>query len=188
MYLGKVLYFADFVLCPAVFLCAAAFEFFSLSPVFFGVWLLNAGAGAAAWTLIEYVLHRWAFHHVRWFRRYHELHHEKPNSHVGAPSFFFLPASISLIFVPVSRLSPLAASGLTGGVILGYTSYILVHHASHFYVGSRGSYFYRTRLRHLRHHFGDPNGNFGVTTGIWDRLFGTALERPARPSNIVTSR
>lgn len=26
---------------------------------------------------------------------------------------------------------------------------------------------------HLRHHYGNVNGDFGVTTPIWDRLFDT---------------
>jgi sterol desaturase/sphingolipid hydroxylase (fatty acid hydroxylase superfamily) len=31
-------------------------------------------------------------------------------------------------------------------------------------------------LRHARHHHLSNGGNFGVTTGVWDHVFGTALE------------
>jgi sterol desaturase/sphingolipid hydroxylase (fatty acid hydroxylase superfamily) len=50
------------------------------------------------------------------------------------------------------------------------------------------------RLRHLRHHRKAEPGNFGVTTGFWDLVFGTAIVpervRGARPvaSTEVTPR
>ena len=31
-------------------------------------------------------------------------------------------------------------------------------------------------LRHVRHHHLSNGGNFGVTAGVWDHVFGTALE------------
>ena len=43
-------------------------------------------------------------------------------------------------------------------------------------------YFYRLKRRHAQHHHVDGGRNFGVTTGFWDRIFGTvATKRPPRP-------
>jgi sterol desaturase/sphingolipid hydroxylase (fatty acid hydroxylase superfamily) len=29
----------------------------------------------------------------------------------------------------------------------------------------------------MRHHYSPKSGNFGVTTSVWDRVFGTAIKR-----------
>lgn len=185
MRLGKILYFGDFLACPALILCATAVAASTLSLVGIGLWLFGAVVGAASWTLVEYALHRWAFHQVRWFRRYHDMHHDESNSYVAAPSFLSIVAIVALVFVPLWPISPIVASGVTSGVALGYLIYMLVHHASHFWTSKPDSYLYKARLRHARHHFGSQLGNFGVTTGFWDRVFGTALERPQRQSASV---
>ena len=37
------------------------------------------------------------------------------------------------------------------------------------------------KRRHMAHHFHDENGNFGITTFFWDKVFGTYYDRPERP-------
>jgi sterol desaturase/sphingolipid hydroxylase (fatty acid hydroxylase superfamily) len=40
-----------------------------------------------------------------------------------------------------------------------------------------------TTHRHLRHHYSPRPGNFGVTTPLWDHVFGTYIAaRHERPS------
>ena len=41
-----------------------------------------------------------------------------------------------------------------------------------------GSLLYKAKLRHAGHHAG-RYGNFGVTTGFWDRVLGTIIARDA---------
>ena len=185
MRLGKILYFGDFVACPTIILCAAAVTALTLGPKEIGLWLIAALIGTASWTLIEYMLHRWAFHRVPWFQRYHDMHHAASNSYVGAPSFLSVFAIVALVFVPLWAINLTLASGAMSGVILGYFVYMLVHHASHFWITAPGSYLYKARLRHARHHFGSQLGNFGVTTKFWDRLFGTSLETRANRSALL---
>src|SRR4051812_22227940 len=79
-----------------------------------------------------------------------------------------------LIYVPVEMFSLMVASGLTTGVLGGYLAYQLVHHATHFRQSVPGSFLYRARVRHSGHHYHRELGNFGITTALWDQVFGTA--------------
>ena len=72
------------------------------------------------------------------------------------------------------------ASAVTGGLATGYLWYVIVHYAAHHWAPRPGSYFYRTRMHHARHHYAPDFGNYGVTSDIWDRIFGTVLERRSR--------
>ena len=36
------------------------------------------------------------------------------------------------------------------------------------------------KARHMAHHFHDETGNFGITSFVWDKAFGTFYERPDR--------
>jgi sterol desaturase/sphingolipid hydroxylase (fatty acid hydroxylase superfamily) len=75
----------------------------------------------------------------------------------------------------------LLATGLTAGLATGYLWYMVVHHATHFWIGRRDSYLYAAKRRHALHHHRDGERNFGVTTGFWDRVFGTEFEASTAP-------
>jgi sterol desaturase/sphingolipid hydroxylase (fatty acid hydroxylase superfamily) len=60
--------------------------------------------------------------------------------------------------------------------VTGYLAYVFVHSATHHWAPRRGSYLFRARRRHALLHHRSEEGNFGVTTGFWDVVFGTALE------------
>ena len=49
---------------------------------------------------------------------------------------------------------------------------MFVHHATHHGKIEPGHWLYPSRVRHMAHHYRE-NINFGVTTGFWDRVFGT---------------
>jgi sterol desaturase/sphingolipid hydroxylase (fatty acid hydroxylase superfamily) len=52
----------------------------------------------------------------------------------------------------------------------------VVHHLIHHRRGGApAGYLQGLRISHLRHHYSPQQGNFGVTTGIWDRVFGTVI-------------
>jgi sterol desaturase/sphingolipid hydroxylase (fatty acid hydroxylase superfamily) len=60
----------------------------------------------------------------------------------------------------------------------GYLAYDLLH--AYLHVGRPRTALGRwLRARHLRHHFADASGDFGVSAPYWDHVFNTAL--PARP-------
>jgi sterol desaturase/sphingolipid hydroxylase (fatty acid hydroxylase superfamily) len=69
----------------------------------------------------------------------------------------------------------IAASSLTTGVLAGYVGYMLVHHAAHYWTVSPGSWLNQARRHHALHHYHSETFNFGITTSIWDHVFGTAV-------------
>jgi sterol desaturase/sphingolipid hydroxylase (fatty acid hydroxylase superfamily) len=56
--------------------------------------------------------------------------------------------------------------------------YDLTHYALH-HVPLRGRTLRRLRAHHLRHHYGDHERGFGVTSGVWDWVFGTGFPEGA---------
>lgn len=150
------------------------------------VWsfVLSALAGIALWTFAEYWLHRVLGHDVRTrpnpFATEHVRHHSEGD--------YFAPgwkkALVTLAAVPaVAVLAALLvgpALGLTFGVafVSMYVLYEVVHRRAHTHrgVGAWGRYL---RRHHFHHHFGDPHKNHGVTSPLWDLVFGT-YERPTR--------
>ena len=176
MRLSKAGYYADFVIYPVIILALAAAELWPAQSAARLQWLLACLAGLAGWTLAEYLIHRFAFHRIPLLMRMHDMHHANPSALIGAPLWSSLAAFGLGVFIPLWWQAGFdLASGLTTGLMLGYLWYGVVHAAVHRYRLDRGSFLYRTKLRHARHHYGNQEGNFGVTTGLWDRVFGTAI-------------
>jgi sterol desaturase/sphingolipid hydroxylase (fatty acid hydroxylase superfamily) len=177
MRLSKVGYYADFVAYPAIILALTAAELRPAETRAQWQWPIACIVGIAGWTLAEYLIHRFVFHRIPLAARMHDMHHSSPGALIGAPLWSSLGAFGFGVFIPLWWQAGFdAASGLTTGLMLGYLWYILVHTAVHRYRLDRGSFLYQTKLRHAHHHHGTQEGNFGVTTGLWDRLFGTAIK------------
>jgi sterol desaturase/sphingolipid hydroxylase (fatty acid hydroxylase superfamily) len=180
MNLSRVLYFGDFVACPVAVLVLAILALAGRDIEATGLWVLMLITGVAVWTLVEYVIHRWVYHRVAFFQKYHDAHHMNPRGLIGAPSFYSVGIILGVFFAPLLGFGLVAASGFASGVLLGYTGYMLVHHLSHHLEPRPGSPLYEARLRHMAHHYHGIEGNYGVTTSFWDRVFSTSLERRRR--------
>lgn len=141
--------------------------------------VLVAG-GVLVWTLLEYVLHRIAFHVpfgfplLRAVRGLHGEHHDEPTDprHILTRPAFSFPAAV--LFWGLFRLLlpswPLAALP-TAGIAIGYVGYEVIHYLIHHYPRFRPL---RALARHhLHHHFKDPTRCFGVSTRLWDVVFRT---------------
>jgi sterol desaturase/sphingolipid hydroxylase (fatty acid hydroxylase superfamily) len=177
MRLSKILYFGDFILSPVVIVALAAGTLVGRDLGAVGLWLAAFALGVCAWTLVEYVVHRFIYHAVPPFEKFHDAHHEDPEELIGAPSFLMIGFIFLLFFTPVYPLGLLAASGVTAGGLAGYIGYMLVHHASHHFEPKPGSLLYEARLRHMAHHYSQTPGNYGVITSFWDHVFSTNVER-----------
>lgn len=150
-----------------------------------GIWCL----GLFSWTLVEYALHRFVFHANaespiptilwKWSAEIHLEHHHEPSrpNRVAAPPLLSLPYYLVLTAV-YSLLS--AALGLGWGIGLiagsglgfGFIAYEGIHAMTHLVQVKRGPFGYLKRY-HLIHHFKNPNGSFGVSSPLWDIVFGT---------------
>ena len=182
MRLSRLAYYIDFVISAGLVVGLAGYTISVAASIELGQWLLYAGLGAAGWTLIEYAVHRVIYHHAPYFRDLHDAHHAQPNAYIGAPPLIGIIIIVAVFFAPVVKVSHVAATGLTAGVLLGYMAYMLIHHAAHYWVLTPTSWLYRTRRHHALHHYNSNRGNFGITTSFWDHAFGTAIEanRPRR--------
>ncbi len=142
-----------------------------------------AACGVAVWTLVEYLLHRFLFHFKApqsselatdlWYLL-HEVHHEYPydRDRLVMPPIVSLVLAV-LLAVPARLLTgPHAFSPFFAGLIAGYLWYDLTHYATHHLKPLTG-WGRRRKAQHLLHHFKDPGTRFGVTTSLWDYVFGT---------------
>jgi sterol desaturase/sphingolipid hydroxylase (fatty acid hydroxylase superfamily) len=184
MRLSKTGYYADFVIYATIVTTATLVTAWRSTAYETAIWLLIAAVGAVLWTLIEYILHRFVLHQIRVFAAMHDVHHEAPLAFVGTPTWLSLSVIMGFVFLPAWALGSFnTASALAAGVMTGFFWYGLVHHAIHY----RKPRMLATRLllasrRHAQHHYGRQPGNFGVTTSLWDHVFGTTLIAAANRS------
>jgi len=137
--------------------------------------------GLFTWTLTEYLLHRFVFHWVNetsWGKRVHfvlhGVHHDYPNDKTR----LVMPLGAS---IPMAILFYVLFRGLFGVVIgeplyigmgIGYLLYDGTHYAVHHFKQTTklGKWL---RKHHMVHHFADHEGGFGVSSPLWDLVFGT---------------
>ena len=181
MHLSKTAYYADFAIYALMVVWLAILA--SLTPGWPQrlLWLAMFATGLALWTLLEYLLHRWVLHRVPLIAPLHTEHHRAPRALVGTPTWLSLAIIWGAFFLPLWRVgSFIIASGLTAGVMGAFLWYGVVHHVIHHgRPRALAAWLSDSKRRHLRHHFSSRPVNFGVTTALWDHLFGTA-DQPAR--------
>jgi sterol desaturase/sphingolipid hydroxylase (fatty acid hydroxylase superfamily) len=152
-------------------------------------WYIPAGAviGLFLWTLAEYTLHRFLFHYQpsnprleRVFFLFHGIHHAQPQAKTRL--VMPLPVSIPLavlfyglfyLVLAVLLKAPQWVNPLMAGFIVGYLLYDMTHYATHHFP-MRSGYAKFIKRYHMMHHFKDPTTRFGVSSPLWDWVFGTA--------------
>jgi dihydroceramide fatty acyl 2-hydroxylase len=136
--------------------------------------LLIFGAGVFAWTLVEYVIHGVLGHAHRTFvTGLHEVHHRDPRAVFALGAW--IPTAVVLIGAwAIFGLAPGVV--FYAGIVCGFGIYEYVHYRIHF-TQPRFAVEERLRGRHLAHHTREPDAIFGVTTRIWDVVFGTEPDR-----------
>jgi sterol desaturase/sphingolipid hydroxylase (fatty acid hydroxylase superfamily) len=152
-------------------------------------WPLVGGlalGGLLAWTFTEYAIHRWVFHYhptsalgKRISFLTHGVHHDYPRDSTR----LVMPPAVS---IPLAALFGLGffwafgerAAGVFAGFLLGYVTYDTIHFATHHWPmkGPVGRFL---KEYHLKHHYLDDNRSFGVSSPLWDYVFGTVARRPA---------
>jgi len=149
---------------------------------FTGLELLGTAlAGLLAWTLAEYLLHRFVFHFParsrigKWLVfLFHGNHHDDPKDKTrlvmppagGVPIMAALYLLFSLL-VPQPWLMPFFAF-----FIAGYLVYDYIHYATHHFP-MRNPVARFLKHYHLKHHFSGETGRYGVSSPLWDLVFNT---------------
>ena len=138
--------------------------------------ILAVVLGVLTWSLAEYMIHRWMGHDRR-FRRSpfgveHVRHHIEGN--YFAPTYKKLIAAaivVGVLGVPAIAIGTLGIAYL-GGLVGFYGVYEWLHRREHTHAGI-GPYGRWARRHHFHHHFVDGRTNHGVTSPLWDIVFGT---------------
>ncbi|MFN8017202.1 MAG: sterol desaturase family protein [Acidimicrobiales bacterium] len=148
--------------------------------------VLAFAVGFQLWILAEYLLHRFAMHHLHGrgiMSREHLLHHVAAGwtfSYIHPLSWAGMLLVGAIVWLPIG--AALASFGvgvaLALGWAVGYSFYEYQHAVAHLRPPTN-RYERWVRKHHFHHHFGKPMANHGVTLPIWDRVFGT-LEQPDR--------
>lgn len=145
--------------------------------------LVALTAGAALWTLAEYVLHRFAMHqlHGRGIMSREHLEHHVHSSWSFSHTHLLSWAGMLLVgygaWMPLVwwAVGPAAGIAVATGWAAGYFFYEHQHAMAHLRAPAR-RYDRWLRRHHFHHHFGHPMSNHGVTTLVWDKVFGTFEE------------
>ncbi len=154
------------------------------------VWL---GLGGLAWSASEYAIHRFVGHGPKRtkpgrlglltpggfayeFNREHLAHHA--DTTYFAPTWRKAIAGTTAIAALTALGTPLLGPRRARAFALGfggvYLAYEVMHRITHTRA-PRTRYGRWVRRHHLLHHHKTPRQNHGVTSPIWDHLFGTDL-------------
>lgn len=154
----------------------------ALTQMTWWVGLLAFFGGVMITSLIEYFLHRVVFHFEPKSERgrlnhflLHGYHHDFPND----PMRLVLPPiGIWPVAAVVSVVYYLVFGSyfwvVLGGTALGYIAYDWLHYYTHHFnpKGGPGKWL---KKYHMAHHFDSPHHRFGITSPLWDLVFGTFL-------------
>jgi len=143
-------------------------------------------AGLFVWTFAEYMLHRFVFHYrprsprqERILFLFHGVHHVQPQckSRLVMPPVVSIP--LAVIFYGIFYLvlgmalkAPAWVNPTIAGFGTGYLVYDLTHYATHHFA-MRGRVAKFLKRYHMQHHYKTPSMRFGVSSPLWDMVFGT---------------
>lgn len=145
--------------------------------------------GMFFWTLFEYIMHRYVFHFMAESERaikivylIHGNHHEYPRD---KERLFMPPVPSIILAAAVFSLMYFLAAVLTGGsmgvfaffpgFMFGYLMYGTMHYAIH---ACNPPFKWMKPLwrNHHLHHYKEQEKGFGVSSTLWDHVFGTMFD------------
>lgn len=152
--------------------------------------------GLVFWTLLEYVLHRWVFHYVPNPNSelsldvhflIHGVHHDWPHDadRLVMPPVMSILLAVILGYPIYLLLGARYFNPFFAGLVVGYLWYDMTHYAVH-HVKPRTEAGAKLRKHHYLHHFKTPEARYGVSTPLWDVVFGT-LPRDDRSAPSTSS-
>ncbi len=153
-----------------------------------GMILIVFLSGMFFWSFFEYMIHRFAFHFIAESERatkivylIHGNHHEYPRD----KQRLFMPPVPSIILATVVFTSMYFIASLIGittvvfaffpGFMFGYLTYGTMHYAIHAWNPPFKWMKALWRNHHL-HHYKEQGKGYGVSSTLWDHIFGTMFD------------
>jgi len=140
-------------------------------------------SGVLFWTFFEYLMHRHLFHMIvesprakRFVYTMHGVHHEYPRD----KERLFMPPvpsliAASIVFSIMHFIMGWNALSFFPGFLFGYIAYGSMHYAIHTFAPPK---FLKALWRnHHLHHYKTPKKGFGVSSVLWDHVFGTVPKK-----------
>ena len=136
--------------------------------------------GLLFFTLIEYLMHRFLYHsgpdykdERYWQYKVHGVHHEFPTD----TGLLALPIPIAILLGAVFfgifyLLLGEVTYSFWPGFFIGYASYLRIHYLVHSRKPPKNFLKYLWRHHHL-HHYQYEDKAYGVSSPLWDFVFGT---------------
>jgi sterol desaturase/sphingolipid hydroxylase (fatty acid hydroxylase superfamily) len=140
--------------------------------------------GVLVFTWVEYNVHRYVFHmktytaiRQKWQYTIHGIHHEFPKDkdRLAMPPLLSITISTLLLLVLKVFLGELVFSFLPG-FLVGYTAYLSIHYMVHAYAPPK-NFLKALWINHSIHHYKDGEVIFGVSSPLWDYIYGTMKEK-----------
>jgi sterol desaturase/sphingolipid hydroxylase (fatty acid hydroxylase superfamily) len=137
--------------------------------------------GIFAWSLAEYLLHRFVFH----FKAksefgkkihfiFHGVHHDYPSDskRLVMPPSVSIPLAIIFYFIFRLIFGPVLMFPFFAGFIAGYLFYDISHYAIHHF-NMHSKFWLAIKNHHILHHYQDEYKGYGVSSPFWDYIFRT---------------
>ena len=140
--------------------------------------------GLIAFTWVEYMVHRYVFHMktytaVRAKLQYtiHGVHHEYPKDKDRLAMPPLLSVTIATVLLLLFRLvMGDFAFAFLPGFIVGYAAYLAIHYMVHAFAPPK-NFLKLLWINHGIHHYKDGDLIYGVSSPLWDYIYGTMKER-----------
>jgi len=135
--------------------------------------------GMLLFSLIEYLIHRFLYHLPQVYNEggvayaLHGIHHKYPKD----KKRLVMPPVLSVVLASIILLINYSLMGgegfpFTGGFLFGYAAYLSVHYIVHRFKPPK-NFFKQLWIHHSIHHYQDDEAAFGVSSPLWDYVFGT---------------
>jgi 4-hydroxysphinganine ceramide fatty acyl 2-hydroxylase len=141
--------------------------------------------GNFLWTIIEYGMHRFLFHiddilpdrpfFLMLHFTMHGVHHYLPADRLRLvmPPLLFAALSFPFTRLAYAIFPAWMANGVIAGAFAFYVLYDCMHFALHH--TKLPKYLKQMKTYHMAHHYKNYEMGFGVTSKLWDYIFGTEL-------------
>lgn len=138
--------------------------------------------GFFVFTWVEYQVHRHIFHlspttprRAKFQYTAHGVHHEYPKDkeRLAMPPVLSISIATGLLFFFRLIMGDLVFAFLPG-FLVGYAFYLCVHYMVHAYSPPK-NFLKAWWINHAVHHYKDGKMVFGVTSPMWDYIYGTMM-------------